>query len=143
MGRALALWSSTLSSLRSSWFRTVVVLVFSILIWIGHVAQICMMAAALGVSGDSTMWIAMAARIPIVVLAGLIPLTFMGIGTRDTAIVALMQPFMSKETAAALGVLFWLRYLVPGVIALPLLPRFFRLSGSHLLQLRKSRDTSQ
>jgi uncharacterized membrane protein YbhN (UPF0104 family) len=141
-GPAVLLWASTLARLRAEWPRTSALLAMSMLIWIGHVLQICMMAAALGVTGDASIWLAIAARIPLVVIAGLVPLTFMGIGTRDGAMIVLFQPFMSTETAAALGVLFWLRYLVPGLIALPLLPRFFRLSGEHVEHMKRPSGTA-
>jgi hypothetical protein len=122
-------WTHTISTLRGRPLQTAVVLVFSAAIWIGHIAQVLVMAAALGIHGDAALWLALASRIPIAILAGLIPLTFAGIGTRDVALVVLLGPLILPENAAALGVLFWTRYLVPGCLGLPLLPKFMRLAA--------------
>lgn len=90
-------------------------------IWAGHYVQIGLLVWALDVDGP---WLAMAGAIPLVILAGLVPLTVAGVGTRDAAIVLLIGPLIGPEAAAALGILFWLRYLVPGLLGLPLMPRF-------------------
>jgi glycosyltransferase 2 family protein len=122
-------WSIGLQQLRARWMATGGILIFSTLIWAGHLAQVLLMAAALGVTGDAAFWALIAARVPIAILAGLVPLTFAGVGTRDAALVVLLGPLIGPEQAAALGVLFWLRYLVPGVLGLPLLPRFMRAAS--------------
>jgi hypothetical protein len=88
------------------------------------------MAAALGVEGPALVWAAVAARVPIAILAGLVPLTFAGVGTRDAALVVLLGPLVGADVAAALGVLFLLRYLVPGLLGVPLLPRVLRATAS-------------
>jgi glycosyltransferase 2 family protein len=85
-----------------------------------------MMAWALGIKGP---WLPLAGTLPLVILAGLAPFTFAGIGTRDAAIVLLIGPLVGADKAAALGVLFWLRYLVPGLVGLPLIPLYFRSLG--------------
>lgn len=89
------------------------------------------MAAALGVSGDATLWASLMAMIPVAIVAGLAPLTFAGVGTRDAVLVALAGGLIGAGTAAALGVLFWLRYIVPGLIGIPLLPKFLRVTNAH------------
>jgi len=106
-------------------------LVLSFLIWAGHILQICLMVAALGVSVDLSGWAFIIGMIPIAIVAGLVPLTFAGVGTRDAVLVVLLGGIMGKETAAALGVLFWLRYLVPGILGLPLMPKFMRHTMAH------------
>jgi uncharacterized membrane protein YbhN (UPF0104 family) len=58
------------------------------------------------------------------ILVGLLPFTFAGIGTRDAAIVFFYRSFLSAPVAAALGLLFTLRYLVPALAGLPLLGRY-------------------
>lgn len=58
---------------------------------------------------------------PFSVLAGLIPITFSGIGTRDAALVALFSFYVSPEIAAAFGLLFTLRlitFALPGILFL-------------------------
>lgn len=121
-------WSGGLRHLRARPAATGGILVASTLIWAGHLAQVLLMASALGVTADAAVWALIAARVPIAILAGLVPLTFAGVGTRDAALVVLLGPLVGTGTAAALGVLFWLRYLVPGVLGLPLLPRFLRVA---------------
>lgn len=101
------------------------------MLWLGHLGQILLMAAALNVSGDATLWASLMAMIPIAIVAGLVPLTFAGVGTRDAGPVALAGGLIGTGTAAALGVLFWLRYIVPGVIGIPLLPKFLRVTNAH------------
>ena len=88
---------------------------------------IALMAAALGVSGSMELWTTLIALLPVAIVAGLVPLTFAGVGVRDAALVLLLSPYIGAPTAAALGVLFWLRYLVPGLLGSPLLPRFIGL----------------
>jgi glycosyltransferase 2 family protein len=96
----------------------VTILFLSLTIWAGHFAQIGVMTWALGVEGP---WVKLAAILPLVILAGLAPFTLAGVGTRDAAIVILLGPAIGFDKAAALGVLFWLRYLVPGLAGLVLI----------------------
>lgn len=123
-------WSAGVESLRARPVATSGILFWSLLIWLGHLVQVLLMAAALGVEGPWLLWVSLAARVPIAILAGLIPLTFAGVGTRDAALVVLLGPLVGTETAAALGVLFLLRYLVPGLLGLPLLPRVLRATAA-------------
>jgi glycosyltransferase 2 family protein len=53
------------------------------------------------------------------ILAGLLPFTMAGIGTRDAAILFLYAPWLSAGQAAVLGVLATLRYLLPAIAGLP------------------------
>lgn len=61
---------------------------------------------------------------PLAILAGLIPLTFAGIGTRDAALVFLYAAFLSAPEAAALGLLCTARYFLPALAGLPFLNRY-------------------
>jgi len=99
------------------------VLILSLAIWAGHFLQVGLMTWALGVNGP---WLALGAMLPLIILAGFAPFTFAGIGTRDAAIILLAGPLIGPEKAAALGILFWLRYLVPGLMGLPLIPQYLR-----------------
>ena len=56
---------------------------------------------------------------PLAVLAGLMPLTLGGYGTRDAAFVLLYGAYLDAPAAAALGLLSSLRYLIPAVIGAP------------------------
>ena len=124
-------WTDLLRRLRSQPQSTIRVLLMSSFIWLTHLLQICIMVAALGVSGNVNLWLGIVALLPIAIFAGLLPLTFAGVGTRDAALVLLLGPSIGAETAAALGVLFWLRYLVPGLLGIYFLPRFFRVAAQH------------
>lgn len=53
------------------------------------------------------------------ILAGLLPFTMAGIGTRDAAILFLYAPYLSAGQAAVLGVLATVRYLAPALAGLP------------------------
>jgi glycosyltransferase 2 family protein len=61
------------------------------------------------------------ALMPYAVLAGLVPLTFAGIGSRDSAIILLYQSFIGAGPAAALGVLFATRFIFTAILGLPFL----------------------
>ena len=61
---------------------------------------------------------------PLVMMASLVPLTLSGLGTRDAAIIVLYSPFMPAATAAALGLLIILRYLVPAIAGIPFTSRY-------------------
>jgi hypothetical protein len=69
---------------------------------------------------------------PLAFLAGLFPLTFVGIGTRDAALFFLYQPYFDQPTIAALGILCTLRYLLPAMGGLPFLYEF--LNANHNLR---------
>jgi uncharacterized membrane protein YbhN (UPF0104 family) len=61
---------------------------------------------------------------PLAILAGLVPLTFAGVGTRDAALILLFRPYFDSATGAALGLLCTARYLLPAIGGLPFLHRY-------------------
>ena len=138
--KAGPVWAQIVSSLLANPRRVLVLLGLSAAIWFGHVVQIALMMSAMGVATDLAGWIGYAALLPIAIVAGLVPLTFAGVGTRDAALVLLFGTAIGPENAAALGILFWLRYLVPGVLGLPLLPKFLRTSARHISTLRNRKS---
>lgn len=87
----------------------------SLLIWGGHLAQFWLFAQALG----SVPFLDNMAFATLAILAGLLPFTMAGIGTRDAAILFLYAPFLTPGAAAVLGVLATLRYLIPAIAGLP------------------------
>ncbi|MGL5082240.1 MAG: lysylphosphatidylglycerol synthase transmembrane domain-containing protein [Microcoleaceae cyanobacterium] len=104
----------------------------SILIWFLHLLQIWFFILALKA------WVPFLANLalaPLAILAGLLPLTFAGIGTRDAALVLLYQPYFDATTAAALGILCTARYLIPALAGLPFL-------NHYLTTLRGWRDSN-
>ncbi len=90
----------------------------SIAIWFLHLLQIWFFILALKVW---TPFLTNLALSPLAILAGLLPLTFAGVGTRDAALILFYQPYFSQATAAALGVLCTSRYLLPAIGGLPFL----------------------
>lgn len=93
----------------------------SIFIWFLHLLQIWFFILALKAW---TPFLANLALSPLAILAGLLPLTFAGVGTRDAALIAFYKPFFDAPTAAALGLLCTSRYLLPAIGGLPFLGSF-------------------
>ncbi len=93
----------------------------SLFIWFLHLLQTWFFILALNAWVPFTTNLALA---PLAILAGLLPLTFAGIGTRDAALVLFYQAFLSPATAAALGLLYTLRYLLPALGGLPFLGQY-------------------
>jgi len=88
----------------------------SIVIWFLHLVQIWLFTIALCVTVP---FLANLALSPLAILAGLMPLTFAGVGTRDAALVLLYRPYMSEADALALGILCTMRYVLPAMGGLP------------------------
>ncbi len=116
-------WQSVVEWFWSDRKRAVAVLVLSIGIWAGHLMQFWLFARALG------------AIIPILdnmafatlgILAGLLPFTFAGIGSRDMALVHFYGAYLTPGQGAFLGVLATLRYIIPALAGLPFVDQFTR-----------------
>ena len=90
----------------------------SIFIWFLHLLQIWLFILALKATVPFVVSLALS---PLSILAGLLPLTFAGIGTRDAAIIYFYQDYFSQVTGAALGLLCTSRYFIPALIGLPFL----------------------
>ena len=90
----------------------------SIFIWFLHLLQIWLFILALRATVPFVISLALS---PLSILAGLLPLTFAGIGTRDVAIIYFYQDYLNEATGAALGLLCTSRYFIPAVIGLPFL----------------------
>lgn len=93
----------------------------SIFIWFLHLLQIWLFILALKAWAP---FLANLALSPLAILAGLLPLTFAGVGTRDAALIAFYQPYFDAPTAAALGLLCTSRYLLPAMGGLPFLGQY-------------------
>ncbi|MEM1375683.1 MAG: lysylphosphatidylglycerol synthase domain-containing protein [Pseudomonadota bacterium] len=124
-------WRDIVAMLRGRPGGLTVVLAITLGLWAGHLAQISLMALALGVTGDAALWAQVAAGATLAIVVGLVPITIAGLGTRDAALVLFMGPIIGTGTAAALGVLFILRYAVPALIGAPLLPRLLGALSAH------------
>jgi uncharacterized membrane protein YbhN (UPF0104 family) len=110
-----------------AWPVCIMTMALSMLIWFLHLLQFWLMARALGAPLPMIVTLAL---VPLAILAGLLPLTLAGIGTRDAALIALLRSYMSPATGAALGVLATLRYLLPALAGLPALQRYLGELGS-------------
>jgi len=93
----------------------------SIFLWFLHLCQIWLFILALKAW---TPFLANLALAPLAILAGLLPLTFAGIGTRDAALVFFYSSYLNAPTAAALGLLATARYVIPAVAGLPFMGKY-------------------
>ena len=93
----------------------------SVFIWFLHLLQIWFFILALKAWAP---FLANLALSPLAILAGLLPLTFAGVGTRDAALILFYQPYFTAPTAAALGLLCTSRYLLPAIGGLPFLGQY-------------------
>lgn len=107
----------------------------SVGIWLLHLLQIWFFILAL--NAWVPFWVNLALS-PLAILAGLLPLTFAGVGTRDAALIAFYAPFFNAQIGAALGLLCTSRYLIPAMAGLPFLQRYLSAIGGGA-QLRKPR----
>lgn len=104
--------------------RTVNILSASLMIWFLQLLQIWLFAEAMG---GSVPFLFNLAFSPLVVLAGIMPFTFAGIGTRDVALIFLFQQYIDAPIAAAVALLCTSRYILPALAGLPFLDKYMRL----------------
>lgn len=90
----------------------------SVLLWLAHLVQIWMFTIALSLDIPFTVAASLAA---VALMAGQLPFTVGGIGTRDVALVVLLSRYMRPESAAALGVLVSTRNLLPPLMGVPIM----------------------
>lgn len=121
-------WEELHDSFRRRPLRLLLMAAMSVALWFLHLVQIWWLLPALNVHAPLGAHLALAS---LSILVGLLPLTIAGIGTRDSALIVLYQPFFAAPIAAALGLFCTLRYVIPALIGLPFLPRF--LSSPHVV----------
>jgi uncharacterized protein (TIRG00374 family) len=119
-------WKEMQETFWSDKRRVTRVACLSILIWFLHLLQIWLFILALRAFVPFVSGLGLA---PLALLAGLLPFTFAGIGTRDAALIALYQPYFPAPVAAALGLLCTFRYLIPAIGGLPFLHRYLEKLG--------------
>lgn len=90
---------------------------WSLPLWVLHVTQIGLVLLA---AGAQTTCFDISLRVPLAIVAGLVPLSWCGLGFRDAALVALFAGAAPPATLAAVGLLTLARYLVPGAVGIPL-----------------------
>ncbi|MBX7168266.1 MAG: flippase-like domain-containing protein [Pirellulales bacterium] len=116
---SLAMWSRTRAALSP---RQLVTLGgFTFLLWCLHLAQIGLFIRAAGVELP---WTTVGARVPLAIFAGLLPVTWCGVGTRDAALVWLFADLAPADAMTVVGLLTALRYLVPGAAGIPFVGRY-------------------
>ncbi len=93
----------------------------SVCIWFLHLLQIWLFILALKAYAP---FLANLALSPLALLAGLLPLTFAGVGTRDAALILFYRPYFNESTGAALGILATARYFLPAIGGLPFLSQY-------------------
>lgn len=108
-------WQEAVRWFWSARGRMLAVVLVSLTIWAGHLAQFWLFAQALAF----VPFLDNMAFATLAILAGLLPLTMAGVGTRDAAIVLLYAPYLTAGQGAVLGVLATLRYLMPAIAGLP------------------------
>jgi len=106
-------WPDLLEVLRA---RRIGIVGFSLLLWLTHLFQIWLFTIALSLHVPFTVSASLSA---IALMAGQLPLTLAGLGTRDVALVVLLAAYMAPESAAAMGVLISTRNFLPPLIGIP------------------------
>ncbi len=99
-------------------FGAVALAAASLALWTLHLLQIDLFLKAAGVH---VAWSEALARVPVAIFAGLAPVSFCGLGTRDSALVWMFADVASASAMAAVGLLTASRYLVPGAVGIPFL----------------------
>jgi len=97
------------------------VVLLTILNWMASVVQVVFCYKAFGV--DISLLFATGA-LPLAIFVGLLPVTLSGMGTRDSALIALFAAFAEPEVSLGVGLLYTLfGYGVPGIAGLPFMRR--------------------
>ncbi len=107
--------------------RLFYVVQMSLFIWFLHLLHIWMFIVALRAWPP---FVASLGLAPLAILAGLLPLTFAGVGTRDAALIFFFKDYFAAPTGAALGLLCTLRYVIPAVAGIPFFTRYLAYSRS-------------
>jgi len=112
----LADWATVLSDLKGTKGRFPSIQALSLLLWLLHLFQIYLFFLTLK---HPTSILLVYALVPIALFIGLLPISFAGIGTRDSALIYLFGPYASPSLMAGVGILCSLRYFVPALFGLP------------------------
>ncbi len=116
IGKLAASWGEMQTYFWESRSRFALITGTSVFIWLLHLLQIWLFILALKAWCP---YVANLALSSLAILAGLLPLTFAGVGTRDAALVVLYAPYFDAPVAAALGLLCTARYVLPAIGGIP------------------------
>jgi glycosyltransferase 2 family protein len=114
------------------------VVLFSLLLWFAHLSQIWLFTLALSLRVPFTVCASLSA---IALMAGQLPLTIAGLGTRDVALVVLLARYMAPESAAAMGVLISTRNFLPPLMGLPVMRPYLSSVVDEARRWRRQADT--
>jgi uncharacterized membrane protein YbhN (UPF0104 family) len=92
------------------------IVLFSLVLWGGHLVQIWTFTVALSAPVPFLVCVSLSA---VALMAGQLPLTIAGIGARDLTLVVLMTGYLPRESAAGVGILIATRALVPALLGVP------------------------
>lgn len=120
-------WQQLQTRLLTDRPRSLRIASISILLWLLHLVQIWIFLLALGARIPFLVHLGLA---PLAILAGLLPFTLAGVGTRDAALVFLYAPYVGPAAAAALGLLCTLRYVIPAIGGAPFFSTYVDRSRS-------------
>lgn len=110
------------------------IVAFSLVLWLTHLIQIWMFSIALSLGLP---FVVSACLSAVALLAGQLPFTFSGLGTRDVALVLLLSQYTTPEAAAAIGVLIATRNIFPAVAGLPFMRTYLRSVVGDALRWRE------
>ena len=109
-------WYETIDFIKQDKKKIWFLYFLSMFLWFLHLFQIWLFIIAF--SPDVELFVSLTIT-PIAIIAGLIPLTFSGIGTRDAAFIYFYSAYISTATGAAIGILATLRYVIPAIVGIP------------------------
>lgn len=130
-------WPDLLEVLRN---RRQWIVPFSLLLWLTHLFQIWLFTVALSLTVPFAVCASLSA---IALMAGQLPLTVAGLGTRDVALVVLLAPYMAPESAAAMGVLISTRNFLPPLIGIPLMRPYLASVVEDARRWRRSAERTE
>jgi glycosyltransferase 2 family protein len=127
-------FSLSVSAFQKGWFEAIdfikkdgikiwTLSLLAIFLWFLHLLQIWLFIFSLSPNVDFLVSLAIT---PIAIFAGLIPLTFSGIGTRDFSFIYFYSAYFSAATGAALGILATLRYVIPAIVGIPFFSHYLK-----------------
>ena len=94
------------------------IVAYSLFLWLVHLVQIWLFTVTLA---SDVPFLVCASLSAVALMAGQLPFTIAGLGSRDVVLVLLLGRYMPPESAAAMGVLISTRALVPPLIGLPVM----------------------
>ena len=109
-------WEKVLSGLKATRGRFSSIQALSLLLWLLHLIQIYLFFLTLK---HPVPILLVYALVPPAIFIGLLPISFAGIGTRDSALIYLFAPYASASLMAGVGILTSVRYVVPALFGLP------------------------